>query len=92
MNEESTLGRLLRATRTEAGGRLKDYAEGVGITEGQLSRYERDFIKKPDAFILPRISAVYGLSEQVLWNVLVSESKRRAEKPEIPEETTEAAA
>lgn len=59
------LGDRIKALREEKGYMQKDVADNLGIAANTLSGYERN-VRKPDAPILNKIAAYYGVSVDFL--------------------------
>jgi transcriptional regulator with XRE-family HTH domain len=75
------LGDRIKALREEKGYMQKEVADTLGIAANTLSGYERN-VRKPDAPILNKIAAYYGVSVDFL---LGNENKIDDLERDIPE-------
>ena len=75
------LGRSLRTTREEQGGRLVDVAERAGISPQYLSEIERGR-KEPSSEMIAAVTGALGVElDELLVGIAVEVRKRRSTRP-----------
>ncbi len=72
------LGKRLKAAREKAGYKQIDAAKKLGISNGTLSGYERNY-RDPDTDMLHKMSTLYGVSAN--WLLGLDETKQEKEIP-----------
>ncbi|MCP3805028.1 helix-turn-helix transcriptional regulator [Allokutzneria sp. A3M-2-11 16] len=77
------LGRSLRATREEQGGRLVDIAERAGISPQYLSEIERGR-KEPSSEMIAAVTGALGVElDELLAGIAVEVRRRRGTRPAV---------
>lgn len=76
----SVLGKRLRDAREKSGYKQIDAAKKLGISNGTLSGYERNY-RDPDTEILHKMASLYGVSAN--WLLGMEENRHKEDQIHI---------